>query len=88
MDSKNTLYTWLLEGKTLEPVAVQALRGAVTTTYVEPSLDWLFLGTKDGTVEVWDLEAEQLNTSFKIKNQYFERQEEWVSFASGHANTT
>lgn len=78
VDSKHTLYTWLLEDKGLEPVAVQALRGAITTTYVEPSLDWLFLGTKDGTVEVWDLEAEQINTSFKIKNQYFERQEEWV----------
>lgn len=78
IDSKNTVYTWLLEGNDMEPVATQPFRGVITATYVDPSLDWLFLGLKDGSVEAWDLEGEQLNTTFKIKNQYFERQEEWV----------
>lgn len=78
IDFKNTLYSWLLEGGDTEPVAVQSLRGVVTATHVDPSLDWLFLGMKDGTVQAWDLAGEQMNTTFKVKNQYFERQEEWV----------
>lgn len=77
IDAKNTLYTWSLDGTEMSPVAVQALRGVVTTVYAEASTDWLYLGMKDGTVDVWDLEGEQIVQSFKIKNQYFARQEEW-----------
>lgn len=78
IDSKNTIYAYSLDGTDREPVATHPFRGLITAVHVDPILDWLFLGLKDGSVETWDLEAEQLNTTFKIKNQYFERQEEWV----------
>lgn len=77
IDTQNMLYSWLLEDQTTETVVTQALRGVVTTTFVEQSVDWLFLGMKDGTVQAWDIEGEQINTTFKVKNQYFDRQEDW-----------
>ncbi|CCG81967.1 Uncharacterized protein C1F3.03 [Taphrina deformans PYCC 5710] len=77
IDTKHVLYTWLIEDKTRDPAVIQPLRGVVTATYAEASIDWLFLGMKDGTVSVWDIEGEQIVPSFKIKNQYFERQEDW-----------
>lgn len=77
IDEKHNLYTWNLEEKGKNPTVVQALRGVVTAVYVEPATDWLFLGMRDGTVEAWDLAGEQMNRTFKVKNQYLARQEEW-----------
>lgn len=77
IDDKQMLYTWDLETSLNVPVVTQALRGVVTCTYAEYSLDWLFLGMKDGTILAWDLLAEQLSPSFKVRNQYFDRQEDW-----------
>ncbi|ORY86798.1 lethal giant larvae like, C-terminal-domain-containing protein [Protomyces lactucae-debilis] len=76
IDQRNTLHTWLLEDcRDSRPAAVYALRGVVTAIHVEPSVDWLFLGMTDGSICVWDLEGEQM-TTYKVKNLYFERQEE------------
>lgn len=77
IDEKHNLYTWNLEEKGNTPIAVQALRGVITAHYVEPATDWLFLGMRDGTVEAWDLAGEQMNRTFRIKNPYLARQEEW-----------
>ena len=77
IDTKSTLYQWTLEGQVKDPVARQTLRGIVTAIHTEPTLDWLFLGLRDGSVDVWDIEGEQMNRNFKIKDQYRDRQEEW-----------
>ena len=76
IDARNALYSWNIDERDHTPVASHYVRGVVTTVYAEPSLDWLILGMKDGTIVVWDTEAEQMNTEFRIKNLYFEKQEE------------
>lgn len=76
LDARNALYSWNIDDRASTPVASHYVRGVVMTIYAEPALDWLFLGMKDGSIIVWDTEAEQLNTEFRIKNLYFEKQEE------------
>ncbi|BFZ57251.1 Lethal(2) giant larvae sro7 [Savitreella phatthalungensis] len=86
IDTRNALYTWNIDERAaLKPIAQAYIRGVVTASYIEPSLDWLFLGFKDGSMQAWDLEAEQLNDDFRVKNLYFEKQEEDRVMGYDHA---
>ncbi|BFZ59097.1 Lethal(2) giant larvae sro7 [Saitoella coloradoensis] len=74
VDAKNALTIFSLE--TCERTSVYSARGLVTYIHTDPSLDWLFIGLSDGTIDVWDLDRERI-APFRVPNLYKERQDQW-----------
>lgn len=72
IDSINNIYSWSLDKTSIMPTAVHSIRGTVTCIGTDPSIDWLFIGLKDGTIDVWDIDRECI-ASYKIDNLYLER---------------
>ena len=75
IDARSNLTAYSLESK--ERVAAHTVRSKLTCIETDPSLDWMFLGLADGTVDVWDIDRERICASFRIPNLYRERHEEW-----------
>ncbi|KTW27292.1 hypothetical protein T552_02275 [Pneumocystis carinii B80] len=74
IDSINTIYSWSLDKTSIMPTTVHSIRGNVTCIGTDPSIDWLFIGLKDGTVDVWDIDRECI-APYKIANLYSEKYE-------------
>jgi syntaxin-binding protein 5 len=56
-------------GAGVERKAVHTVRGQVACIESDLSLDWLFMGLTDGTIDVWDLDRECI-AKFTIPNLY------------------
>src|SRR6202048_1971802 len=69
VDTRYNLTTFSLAGTGVERKALHTVRGQVACIESDLSLDWLFMGLTDGTVDIWDLDRECI-TKFQIPNLY------------------
>ncbi|KAG4305951.1 hypothetical protein PORY_000861 [Pneumocystis oryctolagi] len=76
IDSKNNLYSWSIDTTSLTPSTIYTLRGHVICIETDPCIDWLYIGFRNGTIDVWDIDRECISP-YKINNLYIERHEEW-----------
>ncbi|KAG5518344.1 hypothetical protein PMAC_003141 [Pneumocystis sp. 'macacae'] len=76
IDSRNNLYSWSIDTTSMTPSATYSIRGYVTCVETDPCIDWLYIGFKDGTIDVWDIDRECISP-YKIPNLYTTRHEKW-----------
>ncbi|KTW31251.1 uncharacterized protein T551_01323 [Pneumocystis jirovecii RU7] len=76
IDSRNNLYSWSIDTASITPSVIYSIRGYVTCVETDPCIDWLYIGLKDGTVDVWDIDRECISP-YKIANLYTARHEKW-----------
>jgi len=69
IDSRYNLTTYTLIGTGAERQKMHTVRGQVTCIESDLSLDWLFMGLTDGTVETWDFDRECV-ARYTIPNLY------------------
>jgi syntaxin-binding protein 5 len=69
IDSRYNLTTYSLSGTGAERTALHTVRGQVACIESDLSLDWLFLGLTDGSVDIWDIDRECV-AKFTIPNLY------------------
>ncbi|KAG5438736.1 hypothetical protein PCANB_002456 [Pneumocystis canis] len=84
IDSKNNLYSWSIDTTSIIPSAIYSTRGYVTCIETDPCIDWLYIGFKDGTIDVWDIDRECISP-YKISNLYLNRYKEWHQMNYSHA---
>jgi syntaxin-binding protein 5 len=69
VDSRYNLTTFSLAGTGAERKTVHTVRGQVACIESDLSLDWLFMGLTDGSIDVWDLDRECI-AKYTIPNLY------------------
>lgn len=72
IDNRNNLTHHSIDGDHVEQKARFSIRGQVTSIESDLSLDWLFIGMTDGSVDIWDLDRECL-AQLSIENLYGRR---------------
>ncbi|EEB08594.1 lgl family protein [Schizosaccharomyces japonicus yFS275] len=75
--TNNMLYSFdLTRPQNKDPVSSLTLHRKVTAIGVDSAVEWLYLGLQDGSVFAYDTTRRGFG-SYRIENQYTERQEEW-----------